>query len=126
MKISKEDILNVVITSKILEQHISQYPSLKELLSDWNNPNIHYGQEFAPTAYQKQIYERRMKMSLENAERFPNASFNASALQELLAFMAKHSESQIFTVVFNCADISFDVWCGILGNQIKVICILKG
>jgi hypothetical protein len=125
MKTTHEEILKAIISSKILENHLQQNSSLGELINDADNPNIHYGPEFVPTIYQREIFEQRVKIGLmEDADELSKA--NANAFQKVMAFMEKYPESKISVVAFNCTDAHFDVWYGLLDNHPEALCALKG
>lgn len=123
---SKQEILKAIASSKILEQFLQQNSCLGRLMNNWDSPDIHFGQEFIPTIYQKQIFERRMKMSIEHADEYPNTLLNGSTLRDVLTFIENDPEGQIFTIVFNCPDVSFDIWCGFSKKSLHVIGAMKG
>ncbi len=125
MKITHEDILSAIVSSKILEKHLQQNSSLGELISNANNPNVHYNPEFVPTIYQREVFDRRAKIRLiEDADELSKA--NADAFQKVMTFIEEYPENNILSVTFNCSGEHFTVWCGLLNNYIEVLCALKG
>ena len=125
MKFSNEEILKVIIASKILETYLEQNVSLREIIKDFENSDIHYGEEFVPTIHQREIFERRIKIKhMKNAGEL--SKVNAHALENVKTFIEKYPESNIFDVTFNCSDAHFSVWCGLFDTHIEVLCVQKG
>ena len=125
MKPCNEEILNAIIASRVLEQHVERNSSLGVLLGNPKSPNIHYGSEFIPTIYQKEIFEQRVKIRLmDDADEVSKT--NATALQKVLTVIEKYPENNILTVTFNCNSEHFTVWCGLLDTSIEILCVMKG
>ena len=125
MGFSNAEIINAIIASHVLELHLRKNLILGKLLDNPDDPNIHYGSEFLPTKYQKEIYERRAKITLIN-DADEISKTNANALKKVLEFTKKYPESEIFVVTFNGKNEHYDVWCGIQDKQIEVLCAMKG
>ena len=125
MEFSKVEIINAIITSNILELYLRKSLILDKLLDNPDDPNIHYGSEFLPTKYQKEIYERRAKIALiDDADEISKT--NANALKKVLEFMQKYPRNEIFVVTFNGKNEHYDVWCGLLDEHIVALCAMKG
>jgi len=122
---NKTEIINAITNSNILELYLRNSLILGKLLNNPDDSNIHYGSEFLPTKYQKEIYERRAKIALiDGADEISKT--NANALKKVLEFMEKYPKNEIFVVTFNGKNEHYDVWCGLPDNQIEVLCIMKG
>src|SRR5258706_15064045 len=100
MEFSNKEIINAIIASDVLELYLRKSPFLSKLLGNPDDSNIHYGSEFLPTKYQKEIYERRAKIALiDDADEISKT--NANALKKVLEFMEKYPENNFFYVTLN-------------------------
>jgi hypothetical protein len=125
MKFNHEEILRAIVTSRVLEKELQDNLFLRELIGNANNSNIHYGLESVPDIYRRGIFERRVKTGLIQGSNEVSKS-NARAFQSVVTFIENYPEDYVFTVLFNCTNESFTVWCGLLGDHIEVLCALKG
>lgn len=123
---SRQEILMSIVSSKCLESFLLRDSCISHLLTDLENPNIHPGQVFSPTIYQREIFERRARMSIEHADEYPNALSNGKVLQDVLTFIKREPDIRLVTVTFNCPTESLEVWCGISKNELHVIGIMQG
>jgi len=125
MEFSNAEIINAIIASNVLERYLRKNLILGKLLDNPHDSNIHYGSEFFPTKYQKEIYERRAKIAfIDDADEISKT--NANALKKVLEFMEKYPENEIFVVTLNGKNEHYSVWCGLPGKQIEVLCAMKG
>jgi hypothetical protein len=53
-------------------------------------------------------------------------SHNLEATKQLVAFMERHPDSQIYNVTFNCRTQHYGVRCGQMDHQLHVICVMTG
>ena len=122
-KISKEDFFSAILSSNILIPYLQLDSNLAELIKFPNHPNIHYfetpsrAKEIAPTL--------KSRLNVMVAK---NISHNLEATKQLVVFMEKHPDSQIYNVTFNCQTKHYGVRCGWVDvdNQLHVICVITG
>jgi len=115
-----------IVSSKCLKSFEIQNPCISHLLTDPDNPNIHVGQAFSPTIHQREIFERRARMSIKYADKYSNALSNGKVLQDVLTFIKSDPDARLVTVTFNCPAESFEVWCGISKNELQLIGVMQG
>ena len=120
-KISYQEFFSAILSSNILVPYLERDSELAELIQFPNHPNIHYferpaaAKEIAPTL------KRRLGMMVAK-----NISHNFEATKQLVAFMEEHPDSQIYNVTFNCQKQHYGVRCGLIDNQLRVICVMTG
>ncbi len=125
MKFTHEEILHATVASRVLEKELQDNLFLRELMGNSNNSNIHYGLESIPDIYRRKIFERRVKTGLMQDGDEVSKS-NARAFRSVMTFIENFPKKYIFTVLFNCTDKHFTVWCGLLNDHIEVLCALIG
>ena len=120
-KISNQEFFSAILSSNILVPYLERDSELAELIQFPNHPNIRYferpaaAKEIAPTL------KRRL-----NVMAAKNISHNFEATKQLVAFMEEHPDSQIYNVTFNCQTRHYGVRCGLIDNQLRVICVMTG
>jgi hypothetical protein len=120
-KVSNQEFFSAILSSNILVPYLERDSELAELIQFPNHPNIHYferpaaAKEIAPTL------KRRLGMMVAK-----NISHNFEATKQLVAFMEEHPDSQIYNVTFNCQKQHYGVRCGLIDNQLRVICVMTG
>ena len=120
-KISKQDFFSVILSSNILAPYLEGDSDLAELLKSPNHPDIHYfetpaqAKELAPTL------KRRLDVMAAK-----NISHNFESTKQLVAFMEEYPESEIYNVTFNCKTQHYGVRCGLVDDQLHVICVMTG
>jgi hypothetical protein len=120
-KIEKEAFFAAILTSKILAPYLEEDPDLAERLKSPDHPDIHYfetpaqAKELAPTL------KRRLDVMTAK-----NISHNFESTKQLVAFMEEHPEGQIYNVTFNCPTKHYGVRCGLVDDQLHVICVMTG
>jgi len=121
ISISNAEFFSAIISSKILEKYSQQDSGLVELLKNANHPDIHYSQSYAIAKQIKRIFKRRMDyMTLKGIES------NLEATKQLVAFLEEYPNSHIYNVTFNCQSQHYGVRCGLIDNQLHVICVMTG
>ena len=120
-RIPNQQFFSVILTSNILVPYLERDPSLGELMKSPNHPDIHYFDYPAPAKQLLPALKRRLDVMVSK-----NIDHNLEATRQLVAFMEKHPESQIYNVTFNCANQHYGVRCGLAGDQLHVICVLTG
>jgi len=126
VQFSRQEILMSIVSSKCLEPFRLRNPCISHLLTEPENPNIHVGQIFSTTIYQREIFERRAGMSIKYADKYPNALSNGYVLRDVLTFIKNNTDARFVTVTFNCPTESVDVWCGISNDKLHVIGVMQG
>ena len=120
-KIEKEAFFAAILTSKILAPYLEEDPDLAERLKSPDHPDIHYfetpaqAKELAPTL------KRRLDVMTAK-----NISHNFESTKQLVAFMEEHPECQIYNVTFNARTRHYGVRCGLVDDQLHVICVMTG
>jgi hypothetical protein len=51
---------------------------------------------------------------------------NLQATQQLVTFLEEHPDSEIHNVTFNCPTQHYGVRCGVIHDQLHVICVMTG
>ncbi len=115
-----------IFSSKCLKPFGLRNPCISHLITEPENPNIHVGQIFSATLYQREIFERRARMSIKYADKYPNALSNGNVLRDVLAFIKNDPDASFVTVTFNCPTESVEVWCGISNKKLHVIGVMQG
>ena len=120
-KIAKEDFFSAILSSNILAPYLEADPGLAELLKSPDHPDIHY---FETPAHAKELaptLKRRLDVMAAK-----NISHNFESTKQLVAFMEEHPDSQIYNVTFNCRTKHYGVRCGLVDEQLHVICVMTG
>jgi hypothetical protein len=55
-----------------------------------------------------------------------NISHNFESTKQLVAFMEEHPKGQIYNVTFNSRTRHYGVRCGLVDDQLHVICVMTG
>jgi hypothetical protein len=119
--ITKEDFFAAIHSSNILVTYLEQDPDLVELLKNPNHSNIHYPQNHVLAKEITSIYKRRLDDMVSKGIRQ-----NLEAIRQLIAFIEKHPDSEIYDVVFNCNAQHYVIPCGLLENHLQIICVMSG
>ena len=120
-KVSNQEFFSAILSSNILVPYLERDSELAELIQSPNHPNIHYfgnpaqAKEVAPTL------KRRLDVMVAK-----NITHNLDSTKQLVAFMEEHPDSQIYNVTFNCRKQHYGVRCGLIDNQLQVICVMTG
>jgi hypothetical protein len=120
-KFSNEDFFSAILSSNILLPHLEQNSELAELIKSPDHPGIHYFETPTPAKELAPALKRRV-----DAMAAKNLSHNVEATKKLVAFMEEHPDSQIYNVTFNCQTQHYGVRCGLVDNQLHVICVMTG
>ena len=120
-KVSNQEFFSAILSSNILVPYLERDSELAELIQSPNHPNIHY---FGKPAQAKEVaptLKRRLDVMVAK-----NISHNLDSTKQLVAFMEEHPDSQIYNVTFNCRKQHYGVRCGLIDNQLQVICVMTG
>jgi hypothetical protein len=120
-KKSNQEFFAAILSSNILAPFLEQNSELAELIKFPNHADIHYFENPAPARELMPVLRRRLAMMTAK-----NITHNLEATQQLVAFMTKHPESEIYNVTFNCSTGHYGVRCTILDQQVHVICVMTG
>jgi hypothetical protein len=120
-KISKQELFSAILSSNILVPYLERDSDLAELIKSLDHPDIHYFENPAPAKELAPTLKRRLDVMASK-----NISHNREATKQLVAFMEKHPESQIYNVTFNCRTQHYGVRCGLIDDQLHVICVMTG
>jgi hypothetical protein len=120
-KISNQEFFSAILSSNILDPYLEQNSDLAELIKSPNHPDIHYFENSTPAKEIAPPLKRRLEVMVAK-----NISHNLEATKQLVAFMEEHPDSQIFNVTFNCPTQHYGVRCGLIDNQLHVICVMTG
>lgn len=120
-KISRQEFFSAIVSSNILAPYLGRDSDLAELIRSPDHPDIHYFENAAPARELAPPLKRRLAVMTAR-----NISHNLEGTKQLVAFMEEHPESQIYNVTFNCQTSHYGVRCGVLDNQVHVICVMTG
>ena|SRR6185295_17060950 len=120
-KITNQEFFSAILASHILDPYLEQNSELAELIKTPNHPDIHYFERPAPAREIAPTLKRRLGMMVAK-----NISHNLEATKQLVAFMEKHPDSQIYDVTFNCQTQHYGVRFARIDDQIHVICVMTG
>ncbi len=120
-KFSKEELFTVILSSSILAQYAEQNPELTELLQSPNHPDIHYYENYTQAKEILPALKQRLShLALKKID------LNRKATEELVDFLEQYPDSQISNITFNCSTRHYGVRCGLIDNQLHVICVMTG
>jgi hypothetical protein len=120
-KISNQEFFYAIIASNILIPYLEQNPDLTELLKSPDHPDIHYFEKPSPA---KEIAPNlKNRLAVMSAKKI---SHNFEPTQQLVTFMEKFPDSQIYNVTFNCPTQHYGVRCALIDEQMHVICVMTG
>jgi hypothetical protein len=120
-KIAKEDFFAAILSSNILSPYLERDPDLAEMIKLPSHPDIHYFETAAPAEELAPTLKRRLDVMAAK-----NISHNREATKRLVAFMEEHPDSEIYNVTFNCPTRHYGVRCGLVNDQLHVICVMTG
>ena len=119
--ISREEFFAAILASNVLAPYLERDPDLAELIKEPGHPDIHYFETPAPAKELAPTLKNRL-----NVMTAKNISHNLEATKQLVAFMEAHPDSQIYNVTFNCQTQHYGVRCGLVGNDLHVVCVMTG
>jgi hypothetical protein len=120
-KVSQQGFFSAILSSNILAPYLEQDTDLAELIRFPNHPDIHYFERPAPAREIALTLKRRLEVMVAK-----NISHNLEATKQLVTFTEEHPNSQIYNVTFNCQKQHYGVRCGLMDNQLNVICVMTG
>ena len=120
-KISREDFFAAILASNILTPYLERDSHLAELIKDPRHPDIHYFETSAPA--KELVIPLKHRLNVMTAK---NISHNLEATKQLVAFMEAHPDSQIYNVTYNCQTQHYGVRCGLVENDLHVVCVMTG
>jgi hypothetical protein len=120
-KISNQEFFSVILSSRILVPYLERDSDLAQLIKFPDHPDIHYYQNPAPAKELAPTLKRRLNVMVAK-----NISHNLEATKQLVTFMEEHPDSQIYNVTFNCQSQHYGVRCGLINDQLHVICVMTG
>ena len=120
-KFSNEELFKAILSSNILAPFSEQNPELAELLQSPNHPDIHYYENYTQAKEILPALKQRLgHLALKKID------LNRKATQQLVDFLEQYPDSQIYNVTFNCPTRHYGVRCGVIDNQLHVICVMTG
>src|SRR5687767_4874908 len=120
-KISKQELFSAILSSNILVPYLERDSDLADLIESLDHPDIHYFETYAQAKELAPTLRRRLDVMVAK-----NISHNLEATKQLVAFMEEYPESQIYNVTFNCRTQHYGVRCGLVDDQLHVICVMTG
>lgn len=120
-KASNREFFTAIINSNILLPYMEQNPDLAELLKSPNHPDVHYFEK--PSPAQEIAPSLKSRLAVMSAKKI---SHNLGATKQLVAFMERYPDSEIYNVTFNCPAQHYGVRCALIENQVRVICVMTG
>ena len=120
-EISKQEFFSAILSSNILVPYLEQNPHLAEMIKSPDHPDIHYFEKPSPAKEIAPSLKNRLTVLAAK-----NISHNLEATRQLVAFMEKYPDSQIYNVAFNCPTQHYGVRCALIDNQVRVICVMTG
>ena len=120
-KVSKEEFFAAILSSKILVPYLEQNPDLANLLESPHHPDIHYFENYALAKELLPALKQRLDQMASR-----NMGPNLQAMKQLVAFLEQYPDSQIGNVTFNCPTAHYGVRCGMIDDQLHVICVMTG
>jgi hypothetical protein len=120
-RVSKEELFSVILSSNILDQYVSIDAELSALLENPHHCNIHYPQNHATVEQIMPALQGMLDYMM--AQRI---YLNVEATKQLIGFGRKNPDGLIYDITFNCERQSYGVCCGLVEDQLEVICVLTG
>ena len=120
-KISHQEFFSAILSSHILDPYLERDPDLGELIKAPDHPDIHYYETPAPAQELAPTLKRRLDVLMAKS-----ISHNLEATRQLVAFMEEHPASLIYNVTFNCQTQHYGVRCGLVDDQLHVVCVMTG
>jgi hypothetical protein len=120
-KVSNQEFFSAILTSNILAPYMERDADLAELIRFPNHPDIHYFERPAPAREIAPALKHRLGIMVTK-----NLSHNLEATKQLVAFIDKYPDSQIYNVTFNCPKQHYGVRCALIDHQVQVICVMTG
>ena len=120
-RVSKDELFSVILTSNILNQYLSIDAELAALLENPHHCNIHYPQNHATVEQIMPALQGMLDYMM--AQRI---YLNVEATKRLIGFGQKNPDGLIYDITFNCERQSYGVCCGLVEDQLQVICVLTG
>ncbi len=137
---NEKDLVDFVITSKILDEYRSSDESLNRLIDlatnssgEWNTheEDISVSTQSVLASETAKIFTRRLHhMPDETKEPLLEERMRLTrlrtSLQQLIDYCTANPTAQINTVLFNCPENSYDVFCRTIDQKTKAICVIVG
>ncbi len=120
-RISKDELFSVILSSNILTQYVSIDAELATLLENPHHCNIHYPQNHATVEQIMPALQGMLDYMM--AQRI---YLNVEATKQLIGFGEKNPGGLIYDITFNCERQSYGVCCGLVQDELQVICVLTG
>ncbi len=120
-RVSKEEMFSAILSSNILIHYLQNDPELVVLLENPHDCNIHYPQNHATV--EQIMPSLRGMLDYMMAQRI---YLNVEATKQLIGFGKKNPGGLVYDITFNCEKQSYGVCCGLVDDQLQVICVLTG
>ena len=120
-KIQNQEFFSAILASGILDSYIEKDPSLAEMVKSPEHPDIHYYETYAIANQLMPALKQRLNVMASK-----NIDHNLEATKKVVAFMEEHPQAQIGNVTFNAPTQHYGVRCGIVDQQLHVICVMTG
>lgn len=121
VEISKQALFSAILSSHILDLYLEKNADLAELIRFPDHPDIHYFDSSASVEEIAPTLKRRLAVMVAKS-----ISHNLEATKQLVAFAEGHPESPVYNVTCNCQTEHYGVRCGVVDDQIRVICVMTG
>jgi hypothetical protein len=120
-RVSKDELFSIILTSNILNQYVSIDAELAALLENPHHCNIHYPQNHATVEQIMPALQGMLDYMISQ-----RIYLNVEATKQLIGFGEKNPDGLIYDITFNCERQSYGVCCGLVEDQLEVICVLTG
>jgi hypothetical protein len=120
-RVSKDELFSIILSSNILNQYVSIDAELATLLENPYHCNIHYPQNHATVEQIMPALQGMLDYMMSQ-----RIYLNVEATKQLIGFGEKNPDGLIYDITFNCERQSYGVCCGLVEDQLQVICVLTG
>jgi hypothetical protein len=120
-RVSKDELFSIILSSNILNQYVSIDTELAAMLENPHHCNIHYHQNHATVDQIMPALQGMLDYMMSQ-----RIYLNVEATKQLIGFGEKNPDGLIYDITFNCERQSYGVCCGLVEDQLQVICVLTG
>lgn len=127
-----EDILASITDSHLLAEYATNDDCLRAMLTALSESpatwKTYQGILVGSGSVPARQMERTFKIRLSHMPRSTTSETLklSTATQQLIAYCTHNPTAGIVGVIFNCSTYSYGVFCGIVGEKIEAICVMKG
>lgn len=131
---NEQDIVNNVISSGILDEYQNHDDCLKNVvdtisinLKKWESINeISISKNLTSAKNILDVFIHRLIINIDEPRFSEEDRIRNIAIEQLIVYCKEHIDSGITTMLINCPQHSYIIYCGILNDQINIICLIVG